>query len=520
VEGVTSIHDVSTETDVGILQKAVRLLEHENARLVQEISKLVKEIADLRGQDGSYVQLRIEALEQHLALLQKKLFGKSSERNRRSKETTEKPKRKGHGPREQKQLPLLPRRHELPAAARVCEVCGKTLVVWEGQSDLTTEVHVLRRGFFLVQHEQVKYRCPDGCSVKSAPAPRKLFPGARYSIGFALEVAIQKYLYHTPLARQVRQMRSEGLEIDTQTLWDQLNKLAIVLYPLYEKILAYVFSHTVVGADETRWRMMGDRGPEGKKTWQVWTVAVPTAVYYQIENSRSADTAAKLFTGYEGTIVCDGYDAYPALAKRRPGIVLAFCWAHVRRKYVDIADFFPEDTERILELIDELFAVERECGSGDSEEELAKRRQLRNEKSRPLVARIKKWATEVRTLPESGLAKAIRYMANHWSGLERFLDDPRIPLSNNISERANRGPVVGRKNHYGSRSRRGTEVAALLYSILETTKLAGVDAHAFLELAVEAGLDGGDIPLPHEVRAEVAERMAQHLALVAQYLAD
>ena len=517
---MTSIRDVSTETDVGILQQAVRLLEHENARLVREVGKLVQEIAELRGQDGAYVQLRLAQLEQQLALLQKKLFGASSERKPRQTEPGQKPKRRGHGPRQQKNLPVLPRRHELPAAALVCEVCGKTMVEWEGQGDFTSEVHVLRRAFFFVQHEQVKYRCPDGCSVKSAPAPRKLFPGARYSIGFALEVAIQKYLYHTPLARQVRQMRSEGLEVDTQTLWDQLNKLAIVLYPLYEKILAYVFSHAVVGADETRWRMMGNRGPEGKKTWQVWTVTVPTAVYYQIEDSRSADTAAKLFAEYEGIIVCDGYDAYPALAKRRPGIVLAFCWAHVRRKYVDIADFFPKDTERILELIDELFAIERECGNGASEEELAKRRQLRNEKSRPLVAQIKEWATEVRTLPESGLAKAIQYMANHWSGLERFLDDPQIPLSNNISERANRGPVVGRKNHYGSRSRRGTEVAALLYSVLETTKLAGVDAHAFLELAVEAGLEGRDIPLPHEVRAEVADRMAQHLALVAEYLGD
>ena len=228
----------------------------------------------------------------------------------------------------------------------------------------------------------------------------------------------------------------------------------------------------------------------------------------------------KVLVDYDGIIVCDGYDAYPAAARRRPGLVLAFCWAHARRKYADIAEFFPKDTEQILKLINELFAVERECGSGDSDEELAQRRRLREEKSRPLVAKIKAWAEEVRTLPESSLAKAIQYMANHWSGLCRFLDDPRIPLSNNITERANRGPVLGRKNHYGSRSVRGTEVAAQLYTILETTKLAGVDPTAFVELAVEAVQDGRDVPLPHEVRVEATERMAQHLALVAEYLAD
>ena len=109
-------------------------------------------------------------------------------------------------------------------------------------------------------------------------------------------------------------------------------------------------------------------------------------------------------------------------------------------------------------------------------------------------------------------------MTNHWSGLTRFLDDPRIPLSNNITERANRDPVLGRKNHYGSRSVRGTEVAAQLYSILETAKLCGVDARAYLQLAVEAAFDGQTYVLPHECTGVVASRADENIRRAAEYL--
>jgi transposase len=509
--------DLSRETDVHVLQQAVKLLEHENARLVAEIGKLMTEIAALKGQDPSGAQLRLQFLEHQLAVLQKKLFGESSERTPRSdsEEDGTKPVHKHNKRRKQNRIASITIRHELPEAERKCALCGEELLEWEGQHETSREVHVLRRAFVDCEHLQVKYRCRNGCSPKVAPPPRKLFRGARYSIGFALEVAIQKYLYHMPLARQVRQMRAEGLDVDTQTLWDQINKLATLLGPLYERILDFVLSHAVVGADETKWRMMGDKGPEGNKTWMVWTVATERAVYYQIQDSRSTAAAKKILGGFSGTVVCDGYDVYPALARDERAMLLAFCWAHVRRKYKDIEKSFPPETEAVVKLINELFEIECAAPPGDSDAALAERARLRNERSRDVVEKIKTWAIEVRTTPGTTLADAIGYMTRHWSGLIRFLEDPRIPLSNNTTERANRNPVVGRKNHYGSRSKRGTEVAAILYSILETTRNAGVDAHAYLELAVERAQDGLPVALPHELEAEVAARAAQHLALAA-----
>jgi len=102
------------------------------------------------------------------------------------------------------------------------------------------------------------------------------------------------------------------------------------------------------------------------------------------------------------------------------------------------------------------------------------------------VRQIHEWALNQRALPESALGKAIAYMGGRWKGLIRFLEDPRIPIDNNATERGLRGLVVGRKNHYGSRSKRGTEVAALLYSLMESAKLCGLEPKAYLRRAVTA----------------------------------
>jgi len=103
-------------------------------------------------------------------------------------------------------------------------------------------------------------------------------------------------------------------------------------------------------------------------------------------------------------------------------------------------------------------------------------------------------------LPESSLGQAIAYMGSLWDGLRVFLDNPNVSLDNNGTERALRGVVLGRKNHYGSRSVRGTEVAAILYSLIESAKLAGVGPLTYLQAATNAALRGVEIPLPHEMR--------------------
>jgi transposase len=246
------------------------------------------------------------------------------------------------------------------------------------------------------------------------------------------------------------------------------------------------------------------RGHEGKRWW-AWSVTSADAVAYTILESRSQEAARHVLNGYGGIVLADGYGAYGALARAGPGFTLAHCWAHVRRKFVEAEPHYPAPCGEALALIGQLYAVERACPRLDGTLDEAVRAEarrlratLRAEQSVPIIAEIRSWAHRQRALPGSSLGKAIAYMLGLWPGLTRFLEDPRIPLDNNATERGLRGLVVGRKNHYGSRSKRGTEVAALFYSLIESAKLCGVEPKAYLLHAVRAALaNPGTVTLPH-----------------------
>jgi transposase len=241
------------------------------------------------------------------------------------------------------------------------------------------------------------------------------------------------------------------------------------------------------------------------KRWWAWTLAREDAVVYPILDSRSQQAARQVLGDYQRIVMADGYGAYDALARGSPGFALAHCWAHVRRKYVEAEPFAPAPCQQVLDLIGRLYAVEAQVPglradttAEDRAGTLALRAQLRAERSRGIVGEILAWAHGQRALPWSTLGSAISYMLGLWPGLTRFLDDTRIPIDNNQAERGIRGVVLGRKNHYGSRSQRGTEVAALFYSLIESAKLCGVDPKAYLLTAARTALaDRTSVTLPH-----------------------
>jgi transposase len=487
------------ERDIEIVRAAALEYDAENQRLRAELVEVTRELMVARGRDPEALQLRLKAIEQQLEAARKRLFGRSSERGAKTKDTAEREPQRGHGPREQLELEVVDVSHDLDEADRVCKACGGALRDWEGQSEDSEEVDIIERRFVIKRHRRKKYRCQCGACIETAQSPQKLTPGGRYSIDFALEVAVAKYLDHLPLERQVRIMGREGLVLTSQTLWDQIERLAYLLANPYQRLRRHILQQPVVGADETHWRLMGktgkDEGPS--KRWHIWLVQCSDAVFYSFEDSRSTEAAGRLLDGFAGTVMCDGYAAYGSLKKRGAPIELAHCWSHVRRAFLEIEEFFPNDVGEVLPLIDELFAIERRAATGPPGDD--ERRQSRANESAKLVEQIRQWAFAKKPLPQSGLHKAISYMLGLWEGLVRFVGNPRIPLTNNASERAARGPVVGRKNHYGSRSERGTEVAAIFYSLLESAKLAGIEPKAYLRNAVRLAISGEEPPLPHEL---------------------
>lgn len=486
--------DLTQERDVNTLRQISLLLERENQRLLTKTLQLTAELARLRGvPDPEQLALaELRTLEQRRAqLLTPPPDAPPAAKPR--------PPRPGHGPRSQPALPVVEIRHELPLDQRACPACGGELAEMTGQTEDSERITTVKLTYQVEHHRRQKYRCACNGAVVTAAGPVQVIVGGRYTPEFGVGVAVAKYTDHLPLERQVRMMAREGLHVDSQTLWDQLNAIARHLEPTYDALGRRALEASVINVDETRWAIMGSPKPAAGT---VWGVHAPGVSFYRILPGKSADEGRAVLAEYKGIAVVDGFAVYEVLARDGPGFTLAHCWAHTKRKYDEIATNWPTACAEIGELIGELYAIERLVPGpfpGDAAAQ-SLRQALRSERSQPILDRIWTWATEQVGLPRSDFGKAVRYMLERWTGLTRFVTNPRIPLDNNAAERALRGPVVGRKNHYGSRSMRGTQVAALFYTLCETAKLVGIDPHAYLLRALYAAIaKPGAITYPEDL---------------------
>jgi len=250
--------------------------------------------------------------------------------------------------------------------------------------------------------------------------------------------------------------------------------------------MAHIKAQPVIGLDQTGWpRLEGDN----VRPWQMWCLTAPGAVVHRIRDDKSAATFRDLVGDYTGTIVADALGTHAAGARDGPGIVLAGCWAHVFRRFDDIKGDHLE-AEHALAWIGALYELDRRA-----EGDLVRKATLRAAEAPPILDALRAWLLDRAGLTHVALGKAAAYTLGIWDRLTRFVDDARIPLDNNATERAIRGPVVGRKNHYGSKSRSGTAVASTMYSLLETAKLHDIDPAAYLAAALDAA-DRGETLLP------------------------
>ena len=280
--------------------------------------------------------------------------------------------------------------------------------------------------------------------------------------------------------------------------------LARHLEPVYDALGKKVLESPVIHADETRWPLMGSKK---KSAGTVWGVSSPDIAYYRMLPTKSTEDGRKVLGNYRGIAVVDGYAVYEVLARAGPELRLAHCWAHVKRKFDEASEHYPQACSEVLRLIGKLYEVERLVpGPFPGDEEAQKLRlRLRKERSWPILSSIREWALAQRGLPRSDFGKAVRYMLERWAKLTLFVENPLVYPDNNAAGRALRGPVVGRKNHYGSRSKRGTEVAALFYTLCETVKLRNVEPRAYLTQAAYAAIQHpGTVILPDVLRDDSA----------------
>jgi transposase len=195
--------------------------------------------------------------------------------------------RDSSGPTEQPSLPIVEQTFELDDADKMCPSCGGTLSPMKGQFETSEMIDVVEVSYRVVRVQQQKYACKCGGCIETAPGPERATPGGRYSLDFAIKVAIDKYLDHIPLARQERILRRHGLLVTTQTLWDQLLVLGKRLESASRALLARLLAEPVIGLDQTSWPRLDGKGD---KPWQMWCLTAAGVVVHRIREDKSKDT--------------------------------------------------------------------------------------------------------------------------------------------------------------------------------------------------------------------------------------
>jgi transposase len=337
--------------------------------------------------------------------------------------------------------------------------------------------------FIRRRHVQEVLRCSCNGHVVTAPGAPKVIEQGRYGASVLAQLIVAKCIDSLPIYRLEKAFAREGMHIKRSTMNELFHKSAAILEPLYKRLLALIAQRELVQADETRLRML-DGGDGTPKNGFVWTFVAADQhggvdVAYRFAADRSAETAQAVLGGTTGYLVVDGYAGYNRVVDVG-GRVRVGCHAHLRRYFHDALPTAPAAQEAI-DLILELYRVEHEaeelgCVGTDSHFE------LRQQKSAPARRRLKAWLDDNagRQLPKSPIGIAIRYGLKLWIELGRFLDDVRIPLDNNASERALRRVALGRKNFLFVGDAASGENIAGLYSLSATCEARGINPLEYL----------------------------------------
>lgn len=292
---------------------------------------------------------------------------------------------------------------------------------------------------------------------------------------------------HLPLYRQSQILARQGIEIGRDTLAGWVGVAANELKPVVVRLREILLGSARLFADETTMPVLAP-GRGRTKTGYAWAIARddrpwggsdPPAVVFHYAPGRGKEHAKRLLGGYAGLLQCDGYAGYKSLSSGDAnGPTLAFCWAHVRREFYDLAKgrTAPIASEA-LRRIAELYAIEAEIRGKPPD----MRREARQARSKPLVEALFAWLeAQLARLPGSApTAEKIRYALNHREGLERFLDDGMLDMDNNVVERAIRPICLSRKNALFASGDDGGERWACIASLVETCKLNGVNPQRY-----------------------------------------
>lgn len=409
----------------------------------------------------------------------------------------------------------------LPVVRTVCELkddertcaCGGELkefgeeVARELERVETTVVHEIARKKYACA------TCKEG--VVTAPWRERVIPKGLLGPGFLAHVITERFNNHLPYYRIESQLKSEGLDLSRSVLCESTARCAELLKPIADELRAQLLADSVIFTDDTP-VTLAQSAEGGSKEARVWVYLNRAGIHwYDFTESRKRDGPARVLGDYKGYAHADAYPGYDRLFLPG-GAIEVGCWAHARRKFIDAESTDPTLSKEAVDQIRLLFAIE-EAAKDLSDEERAR---LRQEKARPIIEAFEAWMNETATkvLAKSPLMQAITYAKNQWKALTVYLTDGRLAISNNAAERALRPIAVGRKNWLFFQREGGGETAAILMSLLQTAKAAGVNLNDYFKDVLlrisEPGVDAASLT-PHawkeRFEPEVAARRLEIL---------
>jgi transposase len=379
----------------------------------------------------------------------------------------------------------LPRetRKTLPQQ-KTCPDCGGRLKPLG--EDVSEILEYVPEHFKVIRQVRPKLACVGCDQIVQAPAASRPIARGMAGPGLLAHVLVSKYADHLPLYRQSEIYARQGVELDRSTLADWVSQTSGLLGPLVEALRRHVMSGEKLHADDTPVPVLAP-GKGKTKTGRLWTYArddrpagdtTPPAVWFAYTPDRKGEHPRAHLREFQGTLQADGYAGYDGVYEAGR-VQEAACMAHVRRQFFDLYEAHQSSVaQEALERIAALYAIEGEIRGRTADE----RRQVRQERSRPLLDSLKQWleATLSKLSRKSDTARAVRYALGRWEALMRFSNDGRLEIDNNAAERSLRAVVLGRKNYLFAGSDRGGERAAAIYGLIGTAKLNGVNPESYL----------------------------------------
>jgi transposase len=496
----------------------------------------------------------VEALQATIRDLTQRLYGTKSEKSAgpddadeskpaRPRHRGQQPGSKGHGRSDRSALLVVPEVHDLRPAQLCCPACGEAFAPFPGVEESTIiEVQVqahLRRIQRRRYHKTCQ--CPQVPGLLTAPPAPRVIPKSPLGVSLWTTVLLDKYLYGRPTYRLCEQLKHHGVPLSQGTLTDGLQKIAVLFEPVMTKLYERQMGEKRFHGDETRWEVFEEVDGKTGHRWYLWVMQSASVVFYRMAPGRGADVPqghfAKLHKDLvDVVLVCDRYSAYKCLAKACDALILAFCWAHVRRDFLKAARSWPELASWMftwVEDIRELYRLNQaRLEPWDETLPLDQQPLAFTECHQALATKLSQMqACYEAHLQEPDLhlakTKVLSSLHNHWAGLTVFLGRPEVAMDNNTAERTLRNPVVGRKNYYGSGSVWSAHLAARMFSVLQTILLWGLNPHHWLSAFLQACADhGGTCPtdlrafLPWQLTPERREELARPAPVTLSPLTD